>query len=377
VVDLRAGGAPVARNSAGNLYDVSDGGGEAASGFTAADLEQILSDKSATYTLDLSTTDNPVMIPVESGQGVLGIDLTGVTNSGATVVCEVFGGGIWAPVNMLVKGTMGAFTMSLTQDAQWRGSVAAVRAARLRVTKVGTGEATIYATLSANSSLVQLTASLPPGTNVIGRVGVEGTVAVTGAFYPDVQQVGGTVTANINGTVPVSGTFWPATQPISGTVAVSNFPATQAVSIAAPVQVADSSGSLTVDTGTAGTFALTPAAAASYAIVPSVATPAQRAAGGFVAKASASNLYSATVLADPNGGNFYLLALNRATMPASGAAFTAAEILGITFVYAGLPASISPDDLPDRFGTGITVVCSTSPTTFTPAPSLHLKARFA
>ena len=38
-------------------------------------------------------------------------------------------------------------------------------------------------------------------------------------------------------TTPVTGTFWQATQPVSGSVSVSNFPATQPVSIAASVPV--------------------------------------------------------------------------------------------------------------------------------------------
>lgn len=53
-----------------------------------------------------------------------------------------------------------------------------------------------------------------------------------------------------NASVPVTGTFWQATQPVSGTVAVSNFPATQAVS-----------GTVTSTTARAGTGTATSVAA--------------------------------------------------------------------------------------------------------------------
>jgi hypothetical protein len=59
--------------------------------------------------------------------------------------------------------------------------------------------------------------------------------------------VSGTITATPSGTqdvnlvstisVPVTGTFFQATQPVSGSISVSNFPATQPVSIASPVAV--------------------------------------------------------------------------------------------------------------------------------------------
>lgn len=66
------------------------------------------------------------------------------------------------------------------------------------------------------------------------------SLEVTGEFYPEIQGVA------VQGTVPVSGTFYPATQPISGNVGITGnvavtgtfWQATQPVSIGATVNVA-------------------------------------------------------------------------------------------------------------------------------------------
>jgi len=84
-----------------------------------------------------------------------------------------------------------------------------------------------------------------PTGNIIGtNTNVLNTVAVSGTFWQAVQPISGTVAVSnfpasqvvtlasttITGSVAVTGTFWQATQPVSGTVAVSNFPVTQPVS---------------------------------------------------------------------------------------------------------------------------------------------------
>jgi hypothetical protein len=71
---------------------------------------------------------------------------------------------------------------------------------------------------------VTITGSLPAGSNVIGTVGISGTVPVSGTFWQTTQPVSGTVTANVQGgnstAVKVDGSA--VTQPVSGTVTVSN-----------------------------------------------------------------------------------------------------------------------------------------------------------
>jgi len=63
-------------------------------------------------------------------------------------------------------------------------------------------------------------------------VDTAGRVNVQGGNATAVKTDGSGVTQPVSGTVAVTGTFYQTTQPVSGSVGVSNFPATQAVSIA-------------------------------------------------------------------------------------------------------------------------------------------------
>lgn len=222
------------------------------------------------------------------------------------------------------------------------------------------------------------------GESVAALVAVGGSTGgnVTVTNFPAVQPVsdnGGSLT--VDGSVSISN--FPATQPVSGTVSVGNFPASQAVSGSVSVsnfpatqQVSDAGGSLTIDTGTAGVFSPTPTGLAAYGIVPQVSVGQ----ASMLVRAAAGNLYSASVVAATNAPAFYLIALNRTSVPSANAAITAAEMMGCQYIFAGSYGSLNPDDIPDRFTTGIVLICSTSTTTYTPPNAgniLHLKARAA
>jgi hypothetical protein len=388
----------VYRDSAGFYRETpvegaAGGTGVGESGIAAA-LNLVLSDKRGTATLDLSKVGNVVEIAIDNGQGVLGVDIAGLSGSGATIVATSTVGLLEFPLNMARVGAGGQLPMSASEDSSWRSSVVAKTSVRIKVSVAGTGTASIAYALSTNASLIQMSAPLPPGNNRVGSVSVDNPVAVTGIFWPDVQQVAGAV--SISGTVPVSGKFWQDTQPVSGsvsiagtptvnigtmpavtiggtvtvathavtqsgawsvslasgaTVAVSNLPATQ--------QVADNGGSLTVDTGTAGVFALTPSSLAANSLVPIRNT----ASASLLLKAAPGNLYSAYSVAGNTG--YVLMALDRVAAPAAGASINAAEIISMAQVPANGYGSISPPDIPDRFVNGCVLIASTSLTIFT------------
>lgn len=173
--------------------------------------------------LDLSSTDNTWTLPVGNGQGVGCFDVSGITGSGATIVTERQVGSLWTASNMLVTGTAGAFSTSLTADATYCVNTVARRSVRVRVLVAGTGTAALNAVIAANSSLVQLVSPLPPGTNALGSVSVSN--------LPATQPVSGTVAATQSGTwtVGLNGALPPGTNAL-GSVSVSNFPTTQTVS---------------------------------------------------------------------------------------------------------------------------------------------------
>jgi hypothetical protein len=97
--------------------------------------------------------------------------------------------------------------------------------------------------------LVSVATPLPAGTNGIGSVTVTGTVAATQSGTWNI----GTLTS-ITNPVAVTGTFWQTTQPVSGTVAVSNFPATVAVTQSTSPWITQDVADGSVTGGTAGTF---------------------------------------------------------------------------------------------------------------------------
>ena len=122
---------------------------------------------------------------------------------------------------------------------------------------------------------------------------------------------------------------------------------------------------------TFGTFGIVVgSSAAAAAIAPVVA----QAAFSMVGKAAAGNLYEATIIAGAAAG--FLVAYNAIAAPAPGAALTAALVLNAVPVAANGVAIIT-NKIADRFGTGITLIFTTSLTTYTqPAnAALFLQAK--
>lgn len=156
-------------------------------------------------------------------------------------------------------------SVAATQSGTWAVNVQGGNATAVKVDGSAVVQPVSLASLPSLASGNNLIGSvsvaglpaLPAGTNSIGAVTGSGTFTVAGqapAGSPPVSpplsvsgldgsgnkqhlltDTSGRLAVNVNGTVPVSGTFWPATQPVSGTVtvggsiSVSNLPATQTV----------------------------------------------------------------------------------------------------------------------------------------------------
>lgn len=169
-------------------------------------------------------------------------------------------------------------------------------------------------------------------------------------------QAGGQVVATITGTpsvaisnasLPVTGAFFQATQPIS------------AASLPLPSGAATSALQTTMGTtltsldGKAG-----PSAATTAAITPTVG----QSVTSLQLKAASGNFYSASITAGATAG--FLIAYNSATVPASGAALTAALVLNMVTVGANGLAGLGGNPVPDRFSAGIVLLFSTSLATY-------------
>lgn len=93
-----------------------------------------------------------------------------------------------------------------------------------------------------------------------------------------------------------------------------------------------------------------------------------------VGKASAGNLYQASMIAGATAG--FMILYNATAAPANGAALTAALVLDAVPVAANAQASIQ-NNIGERYSTGIVVLFSTALATFTqPAnAAVFMKAR--
>jgi hypothetical protein len=114
-----------------------------------------------------------------------------------------------------------------------------------------------------------------------------------------------------------------------------------------------------------------PSAAAVNAIVPATVFNAT----SLTAKASAGNFYGATLTNSSVAG--FMIVANLAAAPASGAPLTAAQVLHCVPVAASGVATAGGSGIPDRATAGITLLASTSCSTYTPmgtAP-LHMRVR--
>jgi hypothetical protein len=98
--------------------------------------------------------------------------------------------------------------------------------------------------LALDSSIQTLITDITNGTQHTLVDNFPASQAVTGTFWQATQPV----SIATMPTTPVTGTFWQAIQPVSGTVAVSNFPATVAVTQSTSPWVV--SGTITANLGT-------------------------------------------------------------------------------------------------------------------------------
>jgi len=127
----------------------------------------------------------------------------------------------------------------------------------------------------------------------------------------------------------------------------------------ASLGVKANSASFSVAPSSDGTWPLGPSTASGAAITPVVGAANVH---SLVVKASAGNHYGGTAIAGTTAG--FLIALNLAAAPATGAAITPVSFVSIA---AGATGSIGEFTVPDRHSTGVVYVFSTSLTTYTQA----------
>jgi hypothetical protein len=181
-----------------------------------------------------------------------------------------------------------------------------------------------------------------------GAATASGVAAVVTALGTPLQAGGAVSVSNFPSSQAVTGTFFQATQPVSA----ASLPLPSGAATSA-LQTSMGTTLSSID-GKSG-----PSSAAAAAIVPTVG----QGITSLLLKASAGNFYSASITAGATAG--FLIAYNATSAPASGATLTSALVLNQVAVNANGFASLGGNPVPDRFGTGIVLLFSTSLSTYT------------
>lgn len=151
-----------------------------------------------------------------------------------------------------------------------------------------------------------------------------------------------------------------AQTPVGGTVVDGGLPAYPPYQLngTAPVTIDKTTGGLRilcVSGCSSGTGTAVPASS-SAAVGP---MPATSITSSLIAKASAGNLYGYSITAGSTAG--YLALLNAAAVPSGGTAISPIECIPVAVTsYVA-----RRQDIPDRYGTGIVAVFTSSCTTYT------------
>lgn len=120
-----------------------------------------------------------ITVALNNGEGVVSWVVSGLTASGAILTSEYSNdGSTWSPHNLLGN----PFTSTITADGQYRCNGGGHAAVRLRVSTIGTGNITVAYNASSASSIVDLGAALPAGSNAIGSVSQTPSALTNSAF---------------------------------------------------------------------------------------------------------------------------------------------------------------------------------------------------
>ena len=142
-------------------------------------------------TLPAQTVNATYLAPLANGEGTLGINLVGLTASGATLVVETQDGATapWSTLSALGSG--GVNFSTLTADGGYKVNASAHYAIRLRVSVAGSASTiNVYSIASTTNGVTALIAPIPAGANTIGAVlpvrastvTSNGTIATAGTF---------------------------------------------------------------------------------------------------------------------------------------------------------------------------------------------------
>ena len=248
------------------------------------------------------------------------------------------GGLTWTPRSAHVMGTKYR-TSTITAPGIFHINAAGLTNIRVRATALASGTPSVQLNTTSGTGSIYVMNPIELTDNTTGlsaSIKAGGSAALSD---PALAVQDPSVVAAINSTAVASGQAGAAPPANANIGYVQLVPGPQAQPVAA------------AETGTA--------------VAAGGITPVTGFTNSLVCKAAAGNFYSAYGQ-NPNSAPFYLVALNQTTPPAANAAITAANVLDIRTVPANGDGGVSYGAGPaKRFGTGISLIATTSLTTFT------------
>lgn len=338
-------------------------------------------DVTGSGSLNTATANATYTINLSGGRSALGLRLSGLTASGATLTVERSndGGTTWTNANTTESSATASLSSTITADGQARVGVAGATNIRLRVSTTGTGTVSIAYNATAASGPVFLVGNLPSYTTPDGRIigGVDnryvaGTLISTNAGNADAGTQRFVTAANSPEVINQTNNLQTTRIVTKFTTATDGYtynnyiappgldPNANYAPLAVQGYVWNGSAALFQRGDATGTFTVPqPVATASAG----AAYTAVQGAASIVLKNSPGNLYAINLVNSTVAG--FVVAYNGTAAPASGTALSAANA---AYCYQ-VAASSTLDKVfavPASFTTGITLLLSTSCTTYTP-----------
>jgi hypothetical protein len=189
--------------------------------------------RSTNNTINLASANAAYTINLDHGASVVGLSITGVTGSGATLTLEGAndGGTTWIAINTIQGSTQ---STTVTADGDFRVDVAGRTNIRLRVSGTGTGTASVDSNVS-NASGVVAASNIFPIQNPVGSgetVSANSLSVVTSSDDPNLGSPGTAACSSDTGTCALIALIKRLAQNITaGTVTTSQATSANSISM--------------------------------------------------------------------------------------------------------------------------------------------------
>ncbi|HTV32756.1 MAG TPA: hypothetical protein VME69_06595 [Methylocella sp.] len=153
--------------------------------------------RATSQSLAAGTANAAISIALANAESIIGVVVTGLTASGATLTTELSkdGGTTWTAANNTSPGG-GVLSTTIAADGSFRMHCAGSTNARLRVSTTGNGTINVSYTVSAAAGIVSLGDPIPSGSNIIGSTSAAANTSGGASVYDAAGGTGNALLTN-------------------------------------------------------------------------------------------------------------------------------------------------------------------------------------